>query len=197
MAGIIAKQFDSLGIRLESRAWRYTVYKDKVDNRECQFTLNGWYADYPDPENFALLLYGPNERNKGPNESCYDSPEFNRLFEKMRAMEDGPERAAIVHRMRDVAEEDCPWIYLWHEDNLMLYNDWLSNIKPNPVANDFAKYIRVDGPRRARMQAEWNKPNYWPVIAGAALFIAGTLPAAAVVRKRRNRRVRVRHGGTN
>ena len=110
-------------------------------------------------------------------------------------MDDGPEREAIIRRMRDVAVEDCPWIFLDHDDDLMLANNWLANVKPHPVANDSSSIWRVDGRERARMQAEWNKPNYWPAIVIVVLLIAGTLPAVAVVRKRRNRRVRVRPEG--
>jgi hypothetical protein len=97
--------------------------------------------------------------------------------------------------MRDISVEDCPWIFLDHTDDLMISHGWVHNVKLHPVAVDTAKYLRVDGPDRARLQAIWNKPNYWPAIAFAVLIVIGTLPAAAVVRKRRNRRVRVRPGG--
>ncbi|MHB9035459.1 MAG: ABC transporter substrate-binding protein [Armatimonadota bacterium] len=197
VVGQLAKQFDAIGVHLESRSWRYAVYKDKIDNREFQFALQGWVADYPDPENFALLLYGPNSNNKGPNDSTYDSPVYNRLFERMQTMDDGPERMEITRRMRNVAEEDCPLICFYHDDNLMLFNNWLSNVKAHPVANDSIKYYRIGGSRRAHMQQDWNRPNYWPAVVGTVLVIAGILPAAAVVRKRRNRRVRVRPGGTS
>ncbi len=41
----------------------------------------GWNADYPDPENFLFLLYGPNGKvgQNGENAANYDNPEFDRL----------------------------------------------------------------------------------------------------------------------
>ncbi|MCL5102659.1 MAG: ABC transporter substrate-binding protein [Armatimonadetes bacterium] len=195
--GQIAKQFEAIGVRMEPRSWQFAVLEDKIDNREFQFVFRGWVADYPDPENFALLLYGPNTKNKGPNVSGYNSPVYNRLFEQMRSMDDGPARMAIIRHLREVAVEDCPWLYLYHTDTLMLFNSWLSNVKPHAVANDVMKYLRVDGPERARLQAEWNKPNYLPAIALVVFLILGTVPAAGVVRKRRNRKVRTHTGGTN
>jgi ABC-type transport system substrate-binding protein len=194
--GQISKFFDPIGIHMESRSYRYPVWYDKFKHRDYQFAMAGWVADYPDPENFALLLYGPDEKNEGPNDCVYDNPEYNRLFQQMQTMDDGPERQRIIDRMRDIAVEDCPCVFLYHDNILVLYNKWLSNVKPHPVANDYSKYYRVDGPLRAQMQKEWNKPNYWPVIVAAVFVIAGTLPAVAVVRKRRNRRIRVKHGGT-
>ena len=54
----------------------------------------GWNADYPDPENFLFLLYGPNGRvNGGVNSSNYSNPEFDRLYERMKNMDNGPATA--------------------------------------------------------------------------------------------------------
>jgi len=196
IVGQISKMLESIGIHVESRTYRYAVWQDKIYSHDYQFTLSGWTADYPDPENFALLLYGPNSENKGPNESAYDSPKYNRLFKQMQGMDDGPERQQIIRCLRDVAVKDCPWIYLYYDHTLMLSNTWVSNAKSHPLACDYAKYYRVNGPLRARMQACWNKPNYAPLIAGAVVLVAGMLPAVRLVRKRRNRRIRVGSGGT-
>ena len=161
---------------------------------QFQFIRYSWFADYPDPENFVFLLYGPN-RHPGPNHAGYDNPAYDRLFERMRAMEDGPERLALIRRLRDIAARDCPWVYAWHDVTLSLHYDWLTNVKPHPMANDVAKYLRVDGGRRARLQEAWNRPNYWPAVAAGLLLIAGCLPAGATVRRRRVRRARKDPGG--
>ena len=63
--------------------------------------LWGWNADYPDPENFLFLLYGPNKKvgNNGENASNYENPKFDALFEKMANMENSPERLKIIKEM--------------------------------------------------------------------------------------------------
>jgi len=50
---------------------------------------------------------------------------------------------------------------------------------------------------RARLQAEWNRPNYWPIVAVVALIVIAIVPAASVVSARTNRRVRRSVGGTD
>jgi ABC-type oligopeptide transport system substrate-binding subunit len=54
----------------------------------------GWLADYPDAENFLFMLYGPNSKaltnGNGENSSNYSSPAFDKLFERMKFLEDGP-----------------------------------------------------------------------------------------------------------
>lgn len=191
--GLITKQIEEIGVRLASRSWRPIIWQDKVDKGQFQFIRYGWLADYPDPENFVFLLYGPNRR-PGPNAAGYDNPEYNRLFEQMRAMEDGPERLRILRRMRDIAVEDCPWIFVEHGQDLALNYDWVTNVKPHPVAMDSAKYLGIDSLRRAQKQAEWNQPNYWPAVALAFFLIAGSIPATATVRRRGRRKAR-RSGG--
>jgi ABC-type transport system substrate-binding protein len=189
LVGLVTKQVERLGIRLDSRATRPNVFQEKVDKGQFQFIRYGWFADYPDPENFVFLLYGPNKR-PGPNASGYDNPQYNALFEKMRALEDGPERQALLTKMREIAVEDTPWIYINHDENLSLYYDWLTNVKSHPIANDTAQYRGVDAKRRVDRQQAWNQPNFVPLAALVGLLVAGAIPAVSVVRRRQNRRVR-------
>jgi ABC-type transport system substrate-binding protein len=188
VAALLKRQIESCGIELKIQSWQSVTWEERVRTGKTQFFGYGWLADYPDPENFVFLLYGPN--SGGVNYANYDNPEYNRLFEQMRSMNDGPERLAILNKMRDIAVEDCPWIYDSHSESLGIYYDWLRNTKPHGVANDTLRYWAVDGPRRARLQQEWNRPNYWPAIALAAILAAAILPAAKTVNDRRNRSIR-------
>jgi len=187
--GWVKKKVEALGIRLESRTFRPAVWEDQIDEGKFQFYSYGWLADYPDPENFVFLLYGPNKR-PGPNGAAYRNPEYDRLFEQMRAMDDGPERRALIRRMRDIAVEDCPWVFLKHDWDLVLANGWIGNLKLHPLSNDWLKYVRVDPALRERRRAEWNRPNYWPLPVVGAVLVLGTLPAVAVARRRARRRLR-------
>jgi hypothetical protein len=112
------------------------------------------------------------------------------VFERMRVLDDGPERLALIRRLREIAAEDCAMIPMLHEQSLSLSHDWLRNVKPHGVAYDVMKYRSVDGARRAERQAAWNRPVYWPTVALVGLVVVGMAPAAATVRRRRERHVR-------
>lgn len=189
--GLLTRQLEAIGLRVVSRSWRAAVFRERVLHDQFQFIRYSWEADYPDPENFVFLLYGPN-RHPGPNHAGYENPEYDRVFEQMRALENGPRRQALIRRLRAIAERDCPWIPAWHNVSLSLHHGWLANVKPHPIANDTAKYVGVDGAGRARLRAAWNRPNYGPAVAAALVFVVGSLPAVALVRERGRSRVRRR-----
>ncbi|GAB4456669.1 MAG: ABC transporter substrate-binding protein [Armatimonadaceae bacterium] len=196
--GIVSKMIERIGIKVESRTTRYNVFQDKLLKGQHQFIFYGWFADYPDPENFVFLLYGPNKK-PGPNAADYVNPEYDRVFEQMRAMDDGPERLALINRLREISVEDVPWIPVYHSVTMSLNHGWLKNVNAHPIANDLNQYRRVDAEERVRLQNRWNQPNYVPLIALAVVLIGGTIPALQVVRQRVNRRVRRdgANGGTN
>ncbi|MCC6446052.1 MAG: hypothetical protein IT210_21685 [Armatimonadetes bacterium] len=187
--GLVTKQFESIGLRLESRSWRGIVLTDRVDQGKFQFVGSGWFADYPDAENFVFMIYGPNGR-PGPNMSNYNNPTYNKLFEKMRAMDDGPERLAVIKRMRAIAVEDCPWIFMRHDEDIGIHYDWLADVKSHPIAYDTVKYLGLESRRRAHLQQEWNQPNLLPVAFFVAFLVLGSIPAARAVGQRRHRKAR-------
>ena len=183
------KQIEQLGVKVELKSSEYATFNDRINKRQVQFFSFGWLADYPDAENFTFLLYGPNA-SPGPNACLYDNPEYNKLFDRMRAMDDSPERRQILAQMRDISVEDCPWIYVDHGESRTLLQPWTENSNANPLASDQSKYIDVDPALRVRKQAEWNKPTLWPLGALLLVIVIAVLPAAATIKNRTNRRVR-------
>ncbi|MGZ8187022.1 MAG: ABC transporter substrate-binding protein, partial [Methylobacter sp.] len=64
------KQFEKLGIKLVIRATDYNRFQQKMRTGNAQLFVWGWNADYPDPENFFFLLYGPNSKGKHGGENA-------------------------------------------------------------------------------------------------------------------------------
>lgn len=180
------KQLQKIDVQLVIRNTDYNRFQEKMAKGNAQIFMWGWNADYPDPENFMFLLYGPNSKAKtrGENAANYVNPEFDRLFERMKNMENGPARQAIIDRMTDIVRRDAPWAWGVHPKNLGLYHAWYYNAKPNLMANNTLKYLRIDPEVRAQKREEWNQPKLWPLILLAAGLVLGTLPAViAYIRK--------------
>ncbi|KFI22601.1 ABC transporter substrate-binding protein [Nitrosococcus oceani] len=173
------KQFQKLNIQLVVRETDYNRFQDKMRQGNAQIFQWGWTADYPDPENFLFLLYGPEGkvRHGGENAANYSNPEFNRLFQEMKSMENGPERLTKIWKMVAIVRRDAPWVWGFHPKEVSLLHAWNFNVQPNLMANNTLKYRRIDPQLRARLRKEWNRPLLWPLGALLAVLVLGAAPA--------------------
>lgn len=180
------KQFEKLGIQLVVRATDYNRFQEKIRAGNAQLFGWGWNADYPDPENFYFLLYGPNGKVKfgGENASNYQNPEFDRLFEQMRNMDNTGQRLAIIRQMEAIVRHDSPWVFGLHPKKFSLFHGWYKNLKTNLMANNGLKYRRIDSTARAEKRRQWNQPIIWPLWAGGIVLALSVLPAYLAYRKR-------------
>jgi ABC-type transport system substrate-binding protein len=179
------KQFAKLGIELIVRATDYNRFQEKMREGTGQIYMWGWNADYPDPENFFFLLYGPNRKTDGgENAVNYSDPEFDRLFEQMKNMPDAPGRQAVIDRMTEIVRRDAPWSFGFYPESFSLSHQWIGNVKPNLMANNTLKYISLEPAIREELRTAWNPPVVWPIGAIVAVLAVGALPAIMIARRR-------------
>ena len=192
----IRKQFAKLDVQLQIRNTDYNRFQDKMLKGTAQIFQWGWNADYPDPENFLFLLYGKNGKveHNGENAANYRNDEFDRLFERMKNMDNGPERQAVIDRMVDILRHDAPWVFGYHPKQFVLYHDWYHNAKPNLMANNGLKYLRIAPQLREEKRQAWNRPVVWPLAVFAFVLALGILPALVAYRRHENQRVQVAQG---
>jgi oligopeptide transport system substrate-binding protein len=135
------KQLSKIDVQLEIRDTDYNRFQDKIRKGSEQMFIWGWNADYPDPENFLFLLQTAQGRTKfqGENSGNYSNPEYDKLFDQMQAMENGPEREALIDRMYEILRRDAPWVWGYHPKTYSLNHAWLGNIKPNQMARNKMK----------------------------------------------------------
>jgi ABC-type transport system substrate-binding protein len=180
------KQFRKINLELVIRNTDYNRFQDKIRKGNAQLFFLGWNADYPDPENFLFLLYGPNGKVKyqGENAANYANPQFDRLFEKMKNMDNGPERQAIIDKMVDIVRRDAPWVWGFHPKAFVLHHAWYKNAKPNLMAQNGIKYRRIDPVLREKMRALWNRPVIWPIFVVIVILILFMAPAVYAYRRK-------------
>jgi oligopeptide transport system substrate-binding protein len=178
--------FEQLGIKMKLQVNTFSQYLERTRKGTFQMTSSGWLADYPDPENFLQLLYGPNAP-PNPNHSAFSNAEYDRLYEQMKKMEDSPERAAIIHRMVAIAIDECPWIFSIHTPSYVLRHSWYKNGKSHSISGNYLKYLRVDTAARRAYRSVEDKPNYTILAYPVALILALFVPAMVVTYVRRRR----------
>ena len=135
-----------LGLDVEVTATDYNAFQDKMRRGAYQVFWWGWGADYPDPENFLFLLYGPMSRTRsgGPNDANFADPRYDALFVRMRARDNDPERAGEIAAMRAILERECPWIPVFHREEYTLSQPWLRLAKPSALTLPTEKYLDLD-----------------------------------------------------
>jgi len=186
----MVKQFAKIDIQLVIRGTDGNRFFDKLNQGTFQIYQLGWNADYPDPENFFFLLYGPNSIlvSKGQNYSNYENAEFDRLFDQMKNMQNSPQRLAIIREMNDIVRADAPWVFAFNPKSYSLSHRWYKNVKPNLMANNTMKYKRIDAHVRDQMREAWNQPLVWPLYILLALFVIAFIPAIRGYQKRERAR---------
>jgi len=189
------RQLAKLGVQLVIRATDFNRLQDKLRRGTAQLYFLGWNADYPDPENFLFLLHGPQARarTQGENASNYRNAEYDRLFDRVKHMNNGAERQAIIDRMVEVLRHDAPWVWSYFPKDYTLHHAWVHNRKPNQIANNGLKYQRLNPDLRAAKRREWNQPVVWPLLLIGAVLVLSVLPAIVAFRRRERRTAVVEH----
>jgi len=143
---LMKRSLDSIGIRLEIHKDRFPELI-KLEN-QCRLMMRGaaWIADYPDGDNFMQLLYGPNSGQS--NNACYHSAEFDRRYERSRALPDGAERNKLYLEMSRLMEVDTVWILADSRYRNVLLQPYVVGFKKHPVLHAEWVYLDLDQRRK-------------------------------------------------
>ncbi|MBI4872283.1 MAG: peptide ABC transporter substrate-binding protein, partial [Candidatus Riflebacteria bacterium] len=148
------REMAKIGIKVNTNSNTWPEFNAKMRSKRAQIFGYAWSADYPDPENFLQLLYGPNEA-PGPNSSNFHNAHYDELYNKMKAMPDGAERKKIIDEMVQIFYDEAPWILGVHRMGFTLVHKWVHDYKPHSVGHGFYKYYKIDGKLRAEMAKEF------------------------------------------
>lgn len=186
------RQLQAIGVQLEIRASDYNRFQEKMSKGSAQMFLWGWIADYPDAENFLFQLYGPQAKVPfgGENAANYQNAEYDKLFEAMRYLDDGPEKEAVIRKMVAILQEDAVWMFGYFPKSGGAAHSWVHNLKPSQMVRDALPYLRLDPERRVVFQQRWNQPYWWPLWLVALLLGGVAVYLWRQVKKREQQTVR-------
>ncbi|MGE5336917.1 MAG: ABC transporter substrate-binding protein [Gemmatimonadota bacterium] len=193
------KQMAKLNVQLEIRAADYNRFQDRMRKGQEQIFFWGWNADFPDPENFLFLLNSTQSKVKydGENAANYDNPEYDRLYDEMKNLPDGPQRQEVIDKMVKILQNDAVWMFGIFPGATGVYQTWVHNAKPSLILKDQARYLRIDVPLRVAKIAEWNKARPWPVAVFFALAALVIWPAWRLWQRRERTTARGRLVGAD
>jgi len=125
-----AQWWESLGVEIlwESREW--SLFLDRMDREPPHLSLDGWGADYPDPDNF-LRVGLPRIRDRWRNEA------YDRLVEEARRLTDQGKRMELYQQADRILVEEAPIMPLTYPQEGLLVKPWVRKYPTSPVAIEY------------------------------------------------------------
>ena len=183
------RSFEQLGIRVKVNGVTFAKMQDIEDKGDFQIVCGtGWGADYPDPENFFMLFYSKNVPPAGKDYARFRNEEYDRIFEQMAIMDNGPERLALVRRLQKILDDECPMFPSFTKAFYTAVQPWARRTHDNLMyeVEGGLKFLVTDAPMRERMQREWNRPLLWPAFVLGAIGLGVLIGFMRAVRRTKN-----------
>jgi ABC-type transport system substrate-binding protein/class 3 adenylate cyclase len=125
-AGPIAEQWEAIGARVRIKTIRGAI--DSCDIGDSHFWVDGWTADYPDPDGFFRGLL----RSGWP---FYRDEEITELLEQARSLQDQGERMRLYHEIDHLwVAEHAAIVPIAYPRALLLWRPWIERLWANPLS---------------------------------------------------------------
>jgi len=107
-----------------------------------QLFSGGWCADYPDPENFADVLFhtGSNQNNGG-----YSNPELDTLLEAARVEQDVAKRIEMYQQAEQTIVDDAAALFTVHYLDYQLVKPYVMGYVLTPIDIPIERYMWLEG----------------------------------------------------
>jgi oligopeptide transport system substrate-binding protein len=133
----------NLGVTLTIENIEYNFYYEQIySGNHGQIFSGGWCADYPDPENFADVLFhsGSSQNNGG-----YSNPELDAILEQARVEQDVTKRIAMYQQAEQMIVDDAPVLFTTHSLSYQLVQPYVKGFVFTPITVPLERYMWLDG----------------------------------------------------
>ncbi len=135
----------NLGVKINVQNIEPEYFLDNVlKDNSGQIYHDGWCADYPDPENFADVLF---HTGAEMNTSQYSNPKVDSILEQARTEENITSRIVLYQEAERMIVEDVPAIFLSHSITYTLVKPYVQGYVEAPMAIPFERYLWIDPSR--------------------------------------------------
>jgi len=133
----------NLGVRITVENLEYNYYLDQIySGSHGQLFGGGWCADYPDPENFAdVLFHSQSSQNLGG----YSNPDLDHLLEKARIERDVNRRIALYQQAEEIIVQDAPVLFTTHPLSFELVKPYVKGYTFTPITIPIERYLWLEG----------------------------------------------------
>ena len=117
-------------------------YEKIIAGQHGQIFGGGWCADYPDPENFADVLF---HSGSTQNTGGYSNPELDVLLESARVEQDTTKRIEMYQQAEQIIVDDAPVLFTTHSLSYLLVKPYVKGYVYTPIDIPIERYIWLEG----------------------------------------------------
>jgi oligopeptide transport system substrate-binding protein len=132
-----------LGVQITVENLEPNYYLDEVyTGHHGQIISGGWCADYPDPENFADVLF---HSGSAQNSGGYSNPELDKLLEQARVEQDVTKRIEMYQQAEQIIVNDAPVLFTTHSLSYQLVKPYVKGYVFTPIDIPIERYMWLEG----------------------------------------------------
>jgi oligopeptide transport system substrate-binding protein len=129
----------NLGVQITIENLEPDKYFDLLySGQHGQIFSGGWCADYPDPENFADVLFHSGAQQ---NIGHYSNPVLDGILDRARVELDGPTRIQLYQQAEQIIVQDAPALFISHEVSYMLVKPYVKGFTLTPIGIPIERYL--------------------------------------------------------
>jgi oligopeptide transport system substrate-binding protein len=143
VAALVQMWQQNLGVTITVENIEPNYYYDSIySGNHGQIFGGGWCADYPDPENFADVLF---HSGSAQNNGGYSNPVLDTLLEQARVERDVPRRIALYQQAEQMIVDDAPVLFTVHYLSYQLVKPYVKGYVFTPIDIPIERYMWLEG----------------------------------------------------
>ena len=133
----------NLGVTITVENLEPNYYQDQLySGNHGQLFSGGWCADYPDPENFADVLF---HTGSPQNHGGYSNPQLDALLEAARVEQDVTKRIGIYQQAEQIIVDEAAVLFTTHSLSYRLVKPYVKGYVFTPIDIPIERYMWLDG----------------------------------------------------
>ena len=129
----------NLGVKITIENLEPDKYFDLLySGQHGQIFSGGWCADYPDPENFADVLFHTGAQQNTGN---YSSPALDAILDQARVEQDVTKRIQLYQQAEQIIVQDAPALFISHNVTYTLVKPYVKGFVFTPIDIPIERYL--------------------------------------------------------
>ncbi|GAB4476599.1 MAG: ABC transporter substrate-binding protein [Burkholderiaceae bacterium] len=145
---LFKKNMEALGLRLDFSVAKWPEQLRQA--RAGKFMMWGVGLSAASPDGQGVLARGYSLEIGGQNLARFKLPEFDRIYERLKVLPDGPERLELFRRANAILIAYAPYKFHVHRIINDLAHPWVSGFRRPPFWLEWWQYVDIDPLAQAR-----------------------------------------------